>query len=128
MNLNNLNIIKIIPKLSNKKPTSNHFNLLVEPLLQSTSRRGSPSSRFGYFKWLFSCKNNPETWPVKAVLISKKVYAINELNGISVIQMCPESHFHIFLFNNIFKEDKLLSTLELTFTIEVDYHLTFQWI
>ena len=28
MYLNNLNIIKIIPKLSNKKPTSNHFNLL----------------------------------------------------------------------------------------------------
>lgn len=41
MYLNNLNIIKIIPKLSNKKPTSNHFNLLVKPLLQSTSRRGS---------------------------------------------------------------------------------------
>ena len=41
MYLNNLNIIKFIPKLSKKKPTSNHFNLLVEPLLQSTSRRGS---------------------------------------------------------------------------------------
>ena len=55
------------------------------------------------------------------MLISKKVNAINELNGIGAIQMCPESHCHIFLFNNIFKEDKLSSTLELTFTIEVDY-------